>query len=569
MGVDGQGDICVSVSEAVGDFNGAAVGVDEHTGVTVAEIVEADVRDACTVGDCVQAKAERLGGHGGDAGGVVGVGEAFVVGEHGGEECGNGDGAVACGGLGGVDQVFAVESVEGFVDTDGTAGKADVLPCEGEHFAAPHTCPEEEVEGDEVVRVFEQQGEAAEVGKCPDVYIVFVGGRQSLGERGGVAGQSVIFDGVAEDGAEEAAHGECVGLGEVFFYKGGLPVIDGKACDFADGHVAEEGNQVFINHDDHGFVGLGLDAGFCVGKVGIGEGGEGECGDGGAVLEEIAFEGLGLAFGGKAFFLFAAAFACPVFVVEGTVPFAGGHFVGRHGYHLVSSVARRVAARRAAFLLLVVFCCQSLLLGALDLQDTLVGRWQVLGHSAAKLGDGLPNLLPYAVMRGVGVLFALHFIAAQLLLGLRCAEEVRGEFGTPHVVENLLALLQALPLVDVLCAQAAVKPFISRVLKYGVIHAAYHSRVAGGSGKGFVVLAHFMTDGKPLLIFTQGIVILHKLLLSGLDREIGLSESNGTLSRIAVHRDEITRIARKVEVFYLAFCTTAKSDHIVHLHEMV
>lgn len=37
----------------------------------------------------------------------------------------------------------------------------------------------------------------------------------------------------------------------------------------------------------------------------------------------------------------------------------------------------------------------------------------------------------------------------------------------------------------------------------------------------------------------------------------------------ALHRDEIAGVARKMEVLYLAFCATAKGDHIVHVHDMV
>lgn len=67
-------------------------------------------------------------------------------------------------------------------------------------------------------------------------------------------------------------------------------------------------------------------------------------------------------------------------------------------------------------IVIVLLHRQALLLSAGDLLDTLVGCGQMFGHGAAKLGDGLTNILPYTVMRGVGVLFALHILQWNIYL---------------------------------------------------------------------------------------------------------------------------------------------------------
>lgn len=105
---------------------------------------------------------------------------------------------------------------------------------------------------------------------------------------------------------------------------------------------------------------------------------------------------------------------------------------------------------------LLLFARQ-LLLSLFNLQDALLGRWQVFRHRAAQLVDRVAYLLAYLKMRLVGALLALHPIAPQFLFGLRGAEQVRGQLRTAHVIQNLLALLQALAGVDERRAPGAVR----------------------------------------------------------------------------------------------------------------
>jgi hypothetical protein len=62
--------------------------------------------------------------------------------------------------------------------------------------------------------------------------------------------------------------------------------------------------------------------------------------------------------------------------------------------------------------------------------------------------------------RNSGV-FPLHLVPAQLLIRLGRAKQVRRQFLTAHVIQNLLALFQPLPPVNIFLFQSAIKPYIS------------------------------------------------------------------------------------------------------------
>ena len=84
----------------------------------------------------------------------------------------------------------------------------------------------------------------------------------------------------------------------------------------------------------------------------------------------------------------------------------------------------------------------------LDLLNTFLGSWKILRHCTPKLFDGLPNFFSDFKVSPVCGLFFMYFFSAKLFACLSCAEEIRGQFGAPHVVENLLTLFQSLSFVD-------------------------------------------------------------------------------------------------------------------------
>lgn len=82
---------------------------------------------------------------------------------------------------------------------------------------------------------------------------------------------------------------------------------------------------------------------------------------------------------------------------------------------------------------------QNLLLLALDLLDALPWRWEVFGHSAAEVFDGIADFLADGVMRQVGIFFSLHVVAAQFGFGLGGAEEIGRQIFDAHVIQDVLA----------------------------------------------------------------------------------------------------------------------------------
>lgn len=65
----------------------------------------------------------------------------------------------------------------------------------------------------------------------------------------------------------------------------------------------------------------------------------------------------------------------------------------------------------------------------------------------------------------IRTLFRGDFLAPELLFRLGRAKQVRRQLGRPHVVEDVLAALELLALVDILCAQSTVQAHIPMVVK--------------------------------------------------------------------------------------------------------
>src|SRR5665648_429234 len=136
---------------------------------------------------------------------------------------------------------------------------------------------------------------------------------------------------------------------------------------------------------------------------------------------------------------------------------------------------------------LLILALQPLRL-ALELLHTGLGRRQVLRHGAADVLDGLADAAANVLVGLVGRLLALDLVAAQLLLGLRRAEEVGCELCAAHMVEDLLALLETLTLVDVPRTEAAIQAAIAMVLEDGEVVVRPCDGVAHGSIS-FMILA--------------------------------------------------------------------------------
>lgn len=73
------------------------------------------------------------------------------------------------------------------------------------------------------------------------------------------------------------------------------------------------------------------------------------------------------------------------------------------------------------------------------------------------------------MMRLVGRILASDGFPANLVLGLRGAEEVGGKLGVPHPAEDMLALLQPFARVDVFCSLTIVEAYVAVIGKDGEV----------------------------------------------------------------------------------------------------
>lgn len=185
------------------------------------------------------------------------------------------------------------------------------------------------------------------------------------------------------------------------------------------------------------------------------------------------------------------------------------------------------------------------LLLAFDLLNTLGGSGKIFRHGAAQLLDRLSDLAADVVVGLIGGFLALDVFTAQFLIGLSGAEQIGGQFGTTHVVKDLLALFQPLAGVNLFCTKTAIQTLIAHVLEDSEVQGCFDARLLCGFCQRFVMCYHFVTDGKAFLILGQLLVILNQFLLPGFDRKIGLTKSDDLLVGACILNNQIAGIPRK------------------------
>lgn len=192
--------------------------------------------------------------------------------------------------------------------------------------------------------------------------------------------------------------------------------------------------------------------------------------------------------------------------------------------------------------------------------------WQFLGHCSAEFLDGLADFGSDIPVGFVGLVLTGDFFATELFLGLCGAEEVGGEFGAAHVVEDLLALFQSLATMDVLGSKSAIETHVTVVLENGVVARFNDSGILRGIGKLAVVRAQFGADGEAALFLDLGIA---QFLPAGLDGEIGLALGDDFLGWIGVLNDEIAGVAGHHYGLRRSPRSLADLDHIGDVNEMI
>ena len=80
---------------------------------------------------------------------------------------------------------------------------------------------------------------------------------------------------------------------------------------------------------------------------------------------------------------------------------------------------------------------------------------------------------------------------------------------------------------------------------------------------------HFVADRQTLLILRKLLVVIDQLLLAGLDGKVGLSNSDNFFIWIAIHYDQIARIARKHYIIDFTLGSRSQRHHFRDLTKMV
>ena len=169
-------------------------------------------------------------------------------------------------------------------------------------------------------------------------------------------------------------------------------------------------------------------------------------------------------------------------------------------------------------------------------------------------------------MRLVGLGFAGDLFAAQFVLGLGGAEEVRSQFGAAHVIEDLLALLQAFAGMNVLCSEATVEAHVAVVLEDGIVARLDHTSAFGRIRQLRVVHPQFGADGEAALLLHR---LIAQLLPPGLNGKVGLALGHDFLGRISVLDDEVAGVARHHHGLERTLGTATDLDHFGDVNEMV
>ena len=166
----------------------------------------------------------------------------------------------------------------------------------------------------------------------------------------------------------------------------------------------------------------------------------------------------------------------------------------------------------------------------------------------------------------VGIVFAGDLFAAEFFLGLGGAEEIGGQLGAAYVIEDLLALFQPFPGVDVLGTEPTVEADVAVVLEDGIVAGVDDSGIFRSIGKLAVVGSQLRTDGEVTLLFH---LLIAQLLPPRLDGKIGLAVGDDIFRGISVLDDEVAGVARHHHGLRRALCSLADFDHIGDLNEMI
>ncbi len=255
MGV-AVGDVHALVAHPVGDRDRGEAQVDQKRDMAVPQVMDPYLFHTGKLRSGFQRVAERVLREGEEA--VVFLDVAFhlhVLLEFLREEAGQGDHSLGLLGLRRADDVPSVEAGVGLRHADGSVLNVDVLGGQGQQLALPQAAPVENLVGVEHLGpVDDLLGEPQVLVRRPEPHLLSLLLTDPSGFLKGVCGKSVMPYGVVEDCGELVLHRSDVGLRELLpvlvlcLQQAVLPVHDLFRCDVDDPHLAEERDELLVDH---------------------------------------------------------------------------------------------------------------------------------------------------------------------------------------------------------------------------------------------------------------------------------------------------------------------------------
>jgi hypothetical protein len=146
------------------------------------------------------------------------------------------------------------------------------------------------------------------------------------------------------------------------------------------------------------------------------------------------------------------------------------------------------------------------------------------------------------------------------------AKQVCRQFRAAHVIQNLLALFQAFPAVNVFLFQPAIKPHVSVILKDGVVYGFDDARILGRIGQLNVMAPNLFSQHNPPFVLDA---LVRQFLPPRLDGEIGLIMRHNFLFKVGVLNSQVTGITGKKNGLDRPLPAFPDLDHFGDVNEMI
>lgn len=246
VGVDAEGRVHTVMPQPLGDQERREAQLDQHGGMTMPEVVDADTRHACAFCGLAQRGRDVAGGAAEQQVGAGGVVEPFDIGlQLGAKLVGYGNGAHAVFRFWRRDDIPAAAPVAGFGDRNGFGREINVLDGQRKAFAAPHPCPEQNLINGVQLGIGDACNHLTVLVYRPELHGLGVPLADARFIAAGVAHKAIILFCKLKHGGKVVVDRPQVGGTVCSLHHSRLPLVDHQRRDRADRNFAE-GRQDFV-----------------------------------------------------------------------------------------------------------------------------------------------------------------------------------------------------------------------------------------------------------------------------------------------------------------------------------